>query len=82
MPFLDHVNMRQGTYESNRSSPDCMRDISTLAQAKTGFALSRFWWAGLIDEASKSTEALFSFFGIIPQLGKRQYSSRLVGSWL
>jgi hypothetical protein len=61
VPFLDHVNSRSRNYEPSLDLPDWLRDIATLASAKSSFALSRYWWACQIDEASKTIQAFLSF---------------------
>ena len=85
VPFLDHVDIWQRRYEPSLGLPDWIRDISTLAQAKTAFALSRYWWACQIDEASKTIQAFFSFLAsfrnwenasVVPGLAARGYKKK------
>ena len=60
-PFLDHINSRFRSYESDLETPDWCNDIATLASAKSSFALSRYWWACQIGEASQTIQAFLSF---------------------
>ena len=48
------VNVQQDMHESDICVPDLMEDTCKPSSMKTPISLTRWWWAGLIDEASKS----------------------------